>query len=154
MQSWPWRKPRPGADLYGRSPLWWAAERGSVPDIRSEIRKGADPTAADKDGYGALHVASQNGHAQAVAYLLSAGADPNATDRHGNGPLWTAGYSAGQAGPGEDRLKIVEALLAAGADPYRPNRVGKGALVWAHNSPHLRALYTGRGFIVPDTLDD
>ena len=152
MPQWPWKKARPGVDLYGRSPLWYHAAEGDLKAAAKAIRDGADPTAADKDSYGALHVAVQNGHAKMVELLLSHGADPNVVDRHGNGPLWTAGYYAGRDATGPDGLASVAALLRAGADPHHLNGVGKPPLAWANYSAELRAAYDAAGFtaVIPD----
>jgi ankyrin repeat protein len=145
MPSWPWRKPRPGVDAYGRSPLWYAAMDGDLKALERLLKDGADPTASDKDGYGALHVAAQGRHLAVVERLLAAGADPNAADKHGNGPLWTAGYYAGPGVDGEAAFEVVARLLAAGADPAHLNRVGKAPTAWAEGNPRLVAVYERAG---------
>jgi ankyrin repeat protein len=145
MPSWPWRKPRPGVDAYGRSPLWYAAMDGDLKALERLLKAGADPTASDKDGYGALHVAAQGRHLAVVDRLLAAGADPNAADKHGNGPLWTAGYYAGPGVDGEAAFEVVARLLAAGADPAHLNRVGKAPTAWAEGNPRLAAVYERAG---------
>jgi ankyrin repeat protein len=148
MPSWPWRKPRPGVDAYGRSPLWYAAMDGDLKALERLLKGGADPTASDKDGYGALHVAAQGRHLAVVERLLAAGADPNVADKHGNGPLWTAGYYAGPGVDGEAAFEVVARLLAAGADPAHLNRVGKAPTAWAEGNPRLVAVYERAGVAV------
>ena len=54
VPQWPWRKPRPGLDAYGRSDVWHAAAAGDVAAVTRALRRGSDPTAADKDGFTGL----------------------------------------------------------------------------------------------------
>lgn len=148
MPSWPWRKPRPGVDEYGRSPVWHAAMTGDLKALDRLLKAGADPTASDKDGYGALHIAVQERHLAVVERLLAAGADPDAVDKHGNGPLWTAGYSAGPGVDDDAPFEIVARLLAGGADPEHLNRVGKAPTAWAEGNPRLAAIYERAGVVL------
>lgn len=118
---------------------------GDLKALDQLLKAGADPTASDKDGYGALHIAVQERHPAVVERLLAAGADSNVADKHGNGPLWTAGY---QAGPGvmEDApFVIVTRLLAGGANPHHLNRAGKAPTVWTEGNPRLAAVYRDAG---------
>jgi len=145
MPQWPWRKPRPGMDEYGRSPLWHAAMRGDLAGIAAQLRGGADPTAADKDGYTALHVAAQEGQIEAARRLLAAGADVNAVDRHGNGPLWVACLTAGSTVGLDGRPVLVAAYLAAGADPRHRNRHGRSPLIFADRPGPCREAFLDAG---------
>lgn len=142
MPTWPWEKSRPGVDNYGRSPLWHQAMKGDAPGIAKSLRTGADPTAADKDGFSALHVAAEYGHGDAIRMLIAAGAEVNCLDRHGNGPLWVASRCAN--GPDYD-LGIVAALLAAGADANHRNAAGKTPPGWAMKEDQ-QAVYRAAGY--------
>ncbi|MBD3745705.1 MAG: ankyrin repeat domain-containing protein [Sphingopyxis terrae] len=142
MPTWPWRKPRPGVDNYGRSPLWYQAAEGDVAAIQKSLKAGMDATAADKDGFSALHVAAEYGHGTVIKTLIAAGADVNCIDRYGNGPLWVASRCANA--PGYD-LGIVTALIEAGADMNHRNHVGKTPPGWAMKE-NLRAIYRGAGY--------
>lgn len=137
MPQWPWRKPRPGVDEYGRSPLWHHSAEGNIEALKSDVKLGLDVTAADKDGYSSLHVAAQNGHLATVAALLEAGANPNATDRYGNGPLWTACYAGAKAIAVPDQHSIVTCLLNGGADPDQKNKAGRSPQFWRTVSPQI-----------------
>jgi uncharacterized protein len=86
MPRWPKRKPRPGVDEYGRTPLWYHAFRGDVVAVREAIDSAANVNAGDDVNYAPLHVAVQAGRVPVIEALIAAGADPNAVDRHGNSP--------------------------------------------------------------------
>jgi ankyrin repeat protein len=114
--------------------------------VRTELARGADPTAPDKNGYTALHVAVQEAHTDVAAALISAGANVNAQDRHGNGPLWVAMYYAGLARASDANFAILRALLDAGADPDQHNAVGKTPRSWLESSgARVAALFTELG---------
>lgn len=143
MPNWPWRKPRPGVDEYGRSPLWHAAMSGDVAGVRKCLTEGLDATAADKDGFSALHVAAEYGHGAVIAVLIAADAEVNSVDRHGNGPLWVASRCANKAGYD---LNIVASLLDAGADMTHRNNAGKSAPGWAMQTDQ-QAIYRAAGYL-------
>jgi ankyrin repeat protein len=145
MPQWPWKKQRPGVDEYGRSEVWHLAANGDVVGSRKAIQAGADPTAADKDGFSALHVAAQNGHLEVIAALLAAGANPNALDRHGNGALWVACYEGTKAVSGPNRHAIITALLKAGANPDAPNKAGSAPQIWREHSDDVNAAFNAAG---------
>ena len=54
------------------------------------LRAGANPKAANREGFTPLWLASVNGDAAMVEALLEAGADPNETLPLGRTPLMTA----------------------------------------------------------------
>jgi len=85
----------------------YAASRGRLPALRSELATGISPDAADYDGRTALMLASAKGHREAVTLLLSSGADPSATDNFGG----SAALEAARHGHDE----ILDALVAGGA---------------------------------------
>jgi ankyrin repeat protein len=119
MPRWPKRKPRPGVDEYGRTPLWNLAAAGDLAGMRRELTAGADPNQGDDVGYTPLHIAIQEKRIEAVSLLLKSGADPNRPDNHGNVPLWTAVQNWGK----DDAIILL--LLRAGADPRIENNYGR-----------------------------
>jgi len=125
MPEWPKKKPRPGIDRYGHTPLWHRAFKGDLEGVRSAIKAGADPNIADDVGYTPLHIAAQERHPDVVDLLLQLGADPNRADKHGDGPLWTAVYWANRRDRTCANLAIVASLLRFGANPDHKNAVGR-----------------------------
>ena len=87
------------------------------PSLRAALAAGADPNAADADGYTALHLACMfAGAAGCVRALLEAGADPNAETGEGLRPLHLAAENF--------CADSCLALLAAGAGPFDRGRRG------------------------------
>nr|ASK41695.1 hypothetical protein [Agrobacterium tumefaciens] len=124
MPQWPWRKKRSNVDEYGRSSLWHHAAEGNLVSLENELRGSTDNvSAADKDGFTALHVAAQNGHSHIVRKLLAAGAEVNVIDRYGNGPLWTASRQASLAIATEPAFEIVALLLWCGDNSHHVTRL-------------------------------
>ena len=115
----PKRKPRPGVDEYGRSPLHYAALNGDQRELITLLDAGASADAQDDNGWTALHFAAQDRHAAIVESLLKRGANPNLLNSHGNGPLWVALMSS------RNDLSNVKMLLAAGASPDQKNASGR-----------------------------
>jgi uncharacterized protein len=106
-------------DPQKRTPLHAAAVHGDLSELRSLIMSGADPSAADIDGFTPLHFAIQQSYVDAVSALLAAGADVNRRNRFGNGPLFTAVFNS------RGRGEIIALLRARGADPYAANAQGQ-----------------------------
>jgi ankyrin repeat protein len=120
----PKRKPRPGVDEYGRTPLHNALiplfEAVDPQEIARLLKQGSDPNAQDDNGFSPLHFAAQEALPEAARLLLDAGANPNITDFFGNTPLFRARMN--------DRgIEVVKMLLDAGADPFIPNKSGRCA---------------------------
>lgn len=91
----------------GRTPLSWAAERGSVAVIEILLKYGANPLIKDCNGWTPLFWACNEGHAEAVILLLAnGGVDVNQVDLSGRSVL---SYAAE-----EGRGAVVEVLLATG----------------------------------------
>jgi uncharacterized protein len=86
------------------------AKVGKVIEVKSLLKKGANPNAAEEDGQTALMSASSAGDADVVEVLLKAGANPNL--KSGDLELTALMYAA-QSGDEE----VVKLLLKAGADP-------------------------------------
>jgi uncharacterized protein len=117
----PKRKPRPGVDRCGRTPLHNALvplfEKVNLQEIARLLKEGADPNAQDDDGFSPLHFAAQEALPDAVRLLLNAGADPNLEDSFGRTPLGRAAHT-------EQGIQVIKLLLAAGADPFKPGKHG------------------------------
>ena len=119
----PKRKPRPGVDEYGRTPLHYAAADGDTSQVEKLLRTGllrkaADPNALDDNGWSPLHFAAQAQSAPVTAALLQAGADVSLRDSFGNTPLFRAVSSFRGDG------SVIQLLRSAGADPIAPNHSG------------------------------
>ena len=87
-----------------------AARRGDVAAVRSLLKEGADPNAAQGDGLTALHLAAEVGQVEIAKVLLGAGAKVEAQTRIGG---YTPLHLASQRG----YASVVLALIEAGADP-------------------------------------
>jgi uncharacterized protein len=115
----PKRKPRPGVDEYGRTPLHYAAVNGDFNALLRLLESGSPIDAQDDNGWTALHFATQDRHTKLVEELLRRSANPNLVNSHGNSPLWAGLMSA------RGDYSIVKKLLAAGADPDHKNVHGR-----------------------------
>ncbi len=117
----PKRKPRPGVDRYGRTPLHNALvplfEKVNILEIARLLQLGADPNAQDDDGFSPLHFAAQESLPDAARLLLDAGANPNMEDSFGMTPLARVART-------EQGIQVIKLLLAAGADPFKRNKHG------------------------------
>jgi ankyrin repeat protein len=113
-------------DSNGRTPLWYAADRGNIELVRLFVGTAAgDELArqADKDGYTALHRAALNGSDEIAGLLLAHGADVNAKAAGDNRPL--------MLGAMRGHPHVVRRLLAAGAEADEKNTEGNTALMLA-----------------------
>ena len=106
------------------SPVADAAERGEVEEIRSLLRQGADPSAAQPDGMTALHWSALNNQIEIAGTLIFAGATLEPTTRVGG---YTPLHLASRSGNSE----VVAALLEAGANPDLLTGTGAAALHFA-----------------------
>ena len=91
------------------APIADAAQRGDVQAVRSLLRQGEDPNAAQADGMTALHWAALNGEIEIAEVLLYAGATAKAGTRLGN---YTPLHLASRGG----HAAVARAVLEAGAD--------------------------------------
>ena len=105
-----------------------AAKAGSLVDVETALKQGANPGAGGPDDphMTALMLAAQANAPDVVARLLKAGAAPNAEDSGGTTALI---YSAifGSNAP-DNRIATMKFLLAAHADPNVCDRAGNTAL--------------------------
>lgn len=112
-------------DVWGNTPLLYAAREGHVEAVRALLRAGASPHGRDGD-MTPLAAAALRGHASAVRVLLRAGADPGAAGLNGQVAL----LGAMQLG----HVDTLRLLLQAGASTQVVNRQGDSPLVMAINS--------------------
>jgi serine/threonine-protein phosphatase 6 regulatory ankyrin repeat subunit B len=70
-------------DEFDRTPLHWAALKGSVELLILLCNRKARIDAQDKEGYTALHVAAAHGYHECAAELLDRGADKEKTNNDG-----------------------------------------------------------------------
>uniref|UniRef100_A0A7C1CFG8 Zinc-ribbon domain-containing protein n=1 Tax=Thermofilum adornatum TaxID=1365176 RepID=A0A7C1CFG8_9CREN len=90
-----------------KTPLHYAAEKGSVDIAKLLINKGANVNAKSCDGFTPLHVAAMKGNLPVVELLLESGADPNAIDKYGKTPAELA-HKEGYTGVAELIKEYVE----------------------------------------------
>ncbi len=106
------------------SPVADAAQRGEAEEIRTLLRQGADPSAAQPDGMTALHWSALNNQLEIVETLIFAGATLQPATRVGG---YTPLHLASRAGNAD----VVAALLDAGADPDLLTGTGAASLHFA-----------------------
>lgn len=111
--------PNARPDLWGKTALIEAIERGDVEMVRLLLDAGADPDVKG-GGYTPLGRAAILGHGRITAMLLKYGADPDLKSSDGNTPL-TAAASM-------NRLDVIRALLPARPDYTLYNLQGRTAL--------------------------
>jgi ankyrin repeat protein len=95
-------------DGFGRTPLYFAADRGRKQVAELLITEGADVNVNARNGFTPLHRAAYQGHKEIAELLIDNGADVNAKRNNGSTPL----HKAAENGQKE----IAELLIAEGAD--------------------------------------
>lgn len=90
--------------------------------IAALLDDGADPNAADRQGFTPLHFAAQQWSIEAAQILLERGADVDPVNTYGNSPLWTAVFNS------KGRGALIEVLSRRGANPLRQNKAGQTPL--------------------------
>jgi ankyrin repeat protein len=118
----PKRKPRPGMDEYGRTPLHCAVIAHDVANVRDLLASGASPSSQDDNGCTPLHLAAQAYLPEVAALLIQHGAAVDAQDTNGNTPLARAVFDS------RGRGDLIALLRRAGADSTRANAHGVSPL--------------------------
>lgn len=119
-----------GVDGYGRTPLSWAAERGSADVLNALVDAGAAVDVACGDyAQPPLCFAAMGGHTTAVETLLSAGADPNQSSDNGQTAIsWAAEHGH------QDTVRYLMGMQRINVN-VRDN-AGRSALDWAVHNAH------------------
>ncbi|KAK6495545.1 hypothetical protein TWF481_002594 [Arthrobotrys musiformis] len=99
-------------DALGRTPLLWAAARGSERYFATLLSYGADPNIMDSYLSTAVAYAADRGHAVCVRLLLEAGADPDPPSPNG----YKVGSALNCAARNTTEPVILKTLLDFGAD--------------------------------------
>ena len=127
-------------ELYGHTPLHFAARSGHNATVELLIEAGADVNAQDElYGHTPLHFAARSGHNATIKLLIEAGADVNAQDAlHGHTPLHLAAL--------QGYYSIVKLLIEAGTDIDAPYTIlgEKPRKVIADTMHDLGLLYYGQ----------
>lgn len=101
------------------APRHYAALSDDVAQVVELFAGGADPDAADIQGFTALHFACQQGDVESARVLLDGGATVDSVDAFGNTPLWTAVFNS------RGRGDLIELLRTRGADPLHVNNTDR-----------------------------
>ena len=109
-------------DTAGGSDLHYAAVENDAAGAELALAHGADPNAADEQGFTPLHFAAQEGATDVARVLLDGGAEVDPVNIFGNTPLFTAVFN--YRGDGS----MIELLRKRGADPLRKNESGQTPL--------------------------
>lgn len=97
--------------------LYTACLNRDVPKVAELLKQGADPNAANRDGYTPLHIGALQGGFGIVELLLKNGAEPNVKNKRDETPLHKAVSDEGD-------LKVVKLLVEAGAKLDQMNDEG------------------------------
>jgi len=99
---------------FEREQLHFAAQDGSVEEVKRLLGAGYQPNVFDELGKTPLHYAAERGHLDVVKLLLASGADVNAHDERviGNTPLRDIADACS--------FDVAKTLVDAGADPTIP----------------------------------
>jgi hypothetical protein len=101
----------------GATPLYMAAQAGSVGVVAILIKAGAEVNKARTDnGAPPLYAAAQNGHNEVVKLLLAAGTEVDKKKHNSETALLIAASNG--------HTEVIGMLLAAGADVNHPSRFG------------------------------
>ncbi|KAH8745692.1 Het-eN [Diaporthe sp. PMI_573] len=110
----------------GRTPLFYAAERGHVAIVVGLLEKGADPNSKDRLGHTPLLFAAGRGHNAVVKNLLKMKANANTRDKRGATALHWAAY--------REHGEVISLLLGNKADVEAKDECDQTPLAWAIKS--------------------
>ncbi|RKK86522.1 hypothetical protein BFJ68_g17134 [Fusarium oxysporum] len=116
------------SDEFGRTPLWWAVERGQEAVVRLLLEKGAAIEAEGDFGRIALSWAAKGGHEAVVRLLLEKGA---ASELKGGNGRTTLSWAAERG-----QEAVVRLLLEKGAAIEAEDGNGRTPLSWAAGGGH------------------
>ena len=118
-------------NLYGRSPLFWAALSGDETSVKSSLRAGADISSLDWEKRSALQSAVVSGNVRCVELLIMAGSSIYARDLRGDTAIQIAAWA-------NDHPPKLETLYLAGSALEDQNKNGVTALQCAVDLNHNR----------------
>lgn len=122
-----------GGDLRS-TPLQWATRQGHLAMVVQLLKRGADYSILDAEGYNALHLAAQFGHTAVVAYLVAKGMDVDLPDSNGMTALMWSAYRVSKVDP-------TRLLLTLGASHKMADYKNKNtALHWAVSVRNMTAI--------------
>ena len=117
----------------GMTTLMIAADNGKLQAVKALIRKGADPSLEDNNGWNSLHFASRGGYPAVIKLILThMPADVESRTADGKTPLMIAVLY----GP----LQAVKYLLERGADAFLEDNNGCNSLHHASCDPDIMEL--------------
>jgi ankyrin repeat protein len=118
-------------NIYGETPLLWAAKIGDLPFVSKLMTLGASVNEVNTiTGETPLIAAARHGHVNVVNFLIDSGARRNATDKSGADAVSAAISSA--------KFEVLQTLLKKGFD-IDGNRLGP-LLISASNSGEIRIV--------------
>jgi ankyrin repeat protein len=125
--------PTYAADPDGTTPLHWAVRDDDIAKVRTLLKAGANPNAANRYGVTPLSLAATNRNAAIIDTLLKAGADAKATLPEGQTVLMAAARTGNP--------EAVKLLLVHGANVNaREASRGETALIWAVAENHAATV--------------
>lgn len=126
-----WAGSRAKTDLFGRTQLWFAAQRGEWYEVR-RLAGSSDVNIPDEYGMSALAVATQEGHFEVCKLLIEFKANVDAREHGGRSAVFIAAA--------RNDVQCLEALKAAGASMDRPNEQRESPLFCASRCGHVEAV--------------
>ncbi|RBA11145.1 hypothetical protein FPRO05_04318 [Fusarium proliferatum] len=121
----------------GRSPLGVACANGCIDVVDVLLKKGADLTVANHNGWTPLHAASYNGHEHVVDLLLDHGCRADLRDKEGRTPLSCAAEKGHE--PIVRRLLAMDAVDTNARRTIYPKSVFYG--VWCDDKEIAKFLF-------------
>ncbi|MEM1179445.1 MAG: ankyrin repeat domain-containing protein [Acidobacteriota bacterium] len=120
-----------------RAPLWAAADRGDLTEVRALIASGSDVNLGVRGEGTPLIRAAFHGHLAVVEALLDAGADASLAETDGPRTIPRTPLAAASVSGDQD---IIRLLLEAGADAGDTPRRDASALMVAAGQGHLNVV--------------
>ncbi|KAI1113429.1 hypothetical protein F5Y14DRAFT_451966 [Nemania sp. NC0429] len=123
-------------DADGRTPLYWACQRGDVQATAVLLKYDADPDKTDQLGQGPLRASIKNDNSDCLQALLNKGADPNIKDKWQQTCLIAANFYPRPT-------LFMPHLLRAGADVNAREDHGATALTYCVFGPNTKFFTPG-----------